>query len=113
MATLVLTCSAPDCDMGLRVPIKTPDMPSGDALEVLKMHREDCHPTAVAAAVQGGQSREVRPQAARLKRPTLALSGQSINQEEYDHFHSTSLGSTRSGSGTTQTTPPASSSVSQ
>ena len=61
MATLVLTCSAPDCDMGLRVPIKTPNMPSGDALEVLKMHREDCHPTAVAAAVRGPWGRDQEP----------------------------------------------------
>jgi hypothetical protein len=37
MATLVLTCSAP----------KTPEMPAGNAIEVLKMHKEDCHPPAV------------------------------------------------------------------
>jgi hypothetical protein len=29
----------------------------------------------------------VRPQAERVKRPSLTLSGQSIDQEEYDHFH--------------------------
>ena len=87
MATLVLACSAPGCDVGLGVPFKTPEMPSGDDIEVLKMHREDCHPPAEAAAVQGGQAREVRPQAERVKRPTLTLSGQSINHEEYDHFH--------------------------
>ena len=39
------------------------------------MHRADCHPPAEAPAVQGGQAREVRPQAERVKRPTLALSG--------------------------------------
>ena len=43
------------------------------------MHREDCGPLPVAAAVQGGQAWEVRPKAERLKRPTLTLIGQSIN----------------------------------
>jgi hypothetical protein len=87
MATLVLTCSAPCCDAGLGVPFKTPDIPSGDALAVLMMHREDCHHPAVAAAVKGGQAWEVHPQAEQVKRSTLTLSGQSIDQEEYDHFH--------------------------
>jgi hypothetical protein len=58
-------------------------MPSSEALEVLKMHRTDCHPPAV----QGGQVWEVCPKAEREKRPTLTLSGQSIDQEEYEHFH--------------------------
>jgi hypothetical protein len=62
-------------------------MPSGDAQEVLKMHRADCHPPAEAPAVQGGQAWEVCPQAERVKRPTLTLSGQSIDKEEYNHFH--------------------------
>ena len=87
MANLMLICSAPGCDVGLGVPFKTPDMPSSEALEVLKMHRADCHPPAEAPAVQGGHAREVRPQAERVKRPTVTLSGQSIDQEEYDHFH--------------------------
>ena len=38
-----------------------------------------CHPPLEAPAAQGGQVREMRPQAERL-------SGQSIDQEEYDHF---------------------------
>ena len=87
MANLMLTCSAPGCDVGEGVPFKTPDMPSSDALEVLKMHRADCHPPAEAPVVKGGQAREVRPQAELVKRPTLTLSGQSIDQEEYDHFY--------------------------
>ena len=86
MANLMLMCSAQGCDAGLGVPFKTPDMPSSDALEVLKMHRADRHPPAEAPAVQEGQAWEVRPQAERVKRPTLTLSGQSIDQEEYDYF---------------------------
>jgi hypothetical protein len=50
------------------------------------MHRTDCHPPLEAPAEQGGQVREVCPQAERMKRPTLTLSGQSIDQEEYNHF---------------------------
>jgi hypothetical protein len=86
MTDLILTCSAPGCDVGEGAPFKTPKMASSDALEVLKMHRADCHPPAEAQAVQGGQAREVRPQAERVKRPTLTLSGQSLDQEEYDNF---------------------------
>jgi hypothetical protein len=84
MTELVLTCSAPGCDVGDGAPFKTPKMVSSDALVLLQMHRADCHPPAAA---QEGQAREVRPQAERVKRPTLTLSGQSIDQEEYDHFH--------------------------
>ena len=84
MTELVLTCSAPGCNAGAEAPFKTPKMASSDAMVLLKMHREDCHPPAAA---QAGQAREVRPQAERVKRPTLTLSGQSIDQEEYDHFH--------------------------
>ena len=83
MTELVLTCSAPGCNAGAEAPFKTPKMASSDAMLLLKMHREDCHPPAAA---QAGQAREVRPQAERVKRPTLTLSGQSIDQEEYDHF---------------------------
>ena len=50
------------------------------------MHRADLHPPAEVQAVQGGQAREVRPEAEHVKRPTFTLSGQSIDQEEYDHF---------------------------
>jgi hypothetical protein len=84
MTELVLTCSAPGCDVGEGAPFKTPKMASSDALVLLKMHRDDCHPPAAA---QAGQAREVRPQAEHVKRPTLTLSGQSIDQKEYDHFH--------------------------
>ena len=84
MTELILTCSAPGCDTGEGVPYKTPKMASSDSMALLKMHREDFHPPAAA---QAGPAREVRPQAERVKRPTLTLSGQSIDQEEYDHFH--------------------------
>ena len=33
------------------------------------------------------QAWEVCPKAERVKRPTLTLSGHSIDQVEYDHFH--------------------------
>ena len=76
----------PDADMlgpwlrrGPGSPFQDPDMPSSDALEVLKMHRADRHPPAEAQAVHGGQAREVCPQAEHVKRPTLSLSGQSID----------------------------------
>jgi hypothetical protein len=84
MTELVLTCSAPGCDVGEGAPFKTHKMATSDALVLLKMHRDDCHPPAAA---QAEQAREVRPQAECVKRPTLTLSGQSIDQEEYDHFY--------------------------
>jgi hypothetical protein len=77
---------APGCDVGEGAPSKTPRMTSSDALEVLKMHRVDRHPPAEAQAAQGGQVREVRPQAEQVKKPTLTLNGQSTDQEEYNHF---------------------------
>jgi hypothetical protein len=86
MADLILTCTAPGHNAREEAPFKTPKMASSDALEVLKMHRADRHPPAESQAVQGGQTREVRPQAERVKRPSLTLSSQSIDQEEYDHF---------------------------
>ena len=61
-------------------------MLSREALEYLKLHTILCHSPLEAPAAQGGQVREVRPQAERVKRPTLTLSGQFIDQEEYDHF---------------------------
>jgi hypothetical protein len=87
MADTTLTCTAPGCDKGpLGVPFITPKLTEPGALEVLRMHRADCHPPAEIPAVQGEQAWEVRPQAERVKRPTLTLSGQSIDQEEIDHF---------------------------
>jgi hypothetical protein len=86
MANTTLMCTAPGCDKGpLGVPFESPKLTEPRALEVLRMHRADCHPPAEAPAVQGGQARKARPQAECVKRPTL--SGQSIDQEEYDHFH--------------------------
>jgi hypothetical protein len=82
MTELILTCLAPGCDVGEVALFKIPNMASSDALEVLKMHRADCHPPAEVQAAQGGQAWEVRPQAEHVKRPTLSLSGQSIDQKE-------------------------------
>ena len=47
------------------------------------MHSAAAHPTA---AQQAGKACEGCPQAERVKRPTLTLSGQSISQEDNDHF---------------------------
>ena len=43
---LVLMCIAPGCNQGQGVPFKTPHMPAGDALKLLKMHRARRHPPA-------------------------------------------------------------------
>jgi hypothetical protein len=51
------------------------------------MLRTNCNPPQEAPAAPGGHVCDVRPQAKLVKRPTLTLSGQSIDQEEYDHFH--------------------------
>ena len=50
---------------------------------MLQLHINHTH-TAVAQADPA--AREARPQAECIKRPMLTLSGQSIDQEDYDHF---------------------------
>ena len=47
------------------------------------MHSISAHPTA---AQRAGTAREGCPQAERVKHPNLTLSGQSISQEDNDHF---------------------------
>ena len=78
-----LPCTAPGCNyQGTGAPYKTPEMAASEAVQVLKFHTDTNHPLGG----QGGQAREARPQAERVKRPSLTLSGQSIDQEDFDHF---------------------------
>jgi len=77
MATLEMACMVPGCDMGEGVPYKTEKVDTAIAWAMLQTHN---------VVAQAGPAREVRPQAERVKRPALTLSGQSIDQEDYDHF---------------------------
>ena len=82
MATLEMTCVVPNCDMGDGSPYKTEKVDVAMAWNMLQVHIAHAH----KAEVHASQVQEVRPQAERVKRPMLTLSGQSINQEDYDHF---------------------------
>ena len=83
MATVELKCPVPGCDMGEGVPYKTEKVEKDMAWGLMQMHSTAAHPTT---AQQSGTAREGRPQAERVKRPILTLTGQSISQEDYDHF---------------------------
>ena len=83
MATVELKCPVPSCDMGAGVPYKTEKLEKDMAWGLMQMHSSAAHPTT---GQQAGTAREGRPQAERVKRPMLTLSGQSISQEDYDHF---------------------------
>ena len=52
-----------------------------DKLELLRIHSQTCHPVSAPAATP---TRQV--QAERVKRPLLNLTGQALEQEDYDHF---------------------------
>ena len=52
-----------------------------DKLELLRIHTQTCHPVNTPAATPTRQA-----QAERVKRPLLNLTGQALEQEEYDHF---------------------------
>ena len=76
-----LPCTAPGCNyLGTGAPYKTPEMAVGDAEQVLKLHTDTNHPPAG----QEGQAREAHPQAEPVRKPSLTLSGQSIDQEDFD-----------------------------
>ena len=66
-----------------RGPYKTPNIAVSDAVVMLKIHTDTNHLTTT---VQGCPALEVCPQAKHVKRPTLTLSSQWIDQEDYDHF---------------------------
>ena len=74
---------ASSCDMGDGVPYKTEKVEKDMAWGLMQMHSAATHPTTVQ---QAGTSSEGSPQAECVKRPILTLSGQSISQEDYDHF---------------------------
>ena len=52
-----------------------------DKLELLRIHSQTCHPVPTPAATPTRQA-----QAERVKRPLLNLTGQALEQEDYDHF---------------------------
>ena len=68
-----LTCTALGCNQNVGEPFKTPDRALNDVVLVLKMHTDTCQPPAVQGG--GGQPRQARAQAERVKRISLALSG--------------------------------------
>ena len=69
-----------------------------DMLELLKIHASACHPSTTPAATPTRQT-----QAERVKRPILNLSGQALEQEDYEHFlymfdqYKNRLGGSRTG----------------
>ena len=82
MATVEMACLAPNCDQNNGAPYKTEKVDAAIAWVIMQAHLTQAHPVVAAA----GPAREARPQAERVKRPALTLSGQSIDQEDYDHF---------------------------
>ena len=52
-------------------------------VELLKIHNQSCHPVPVPVPA-ATPTRHV--QAERVKRPLLNLTGQALEQEDYDHF---------------------------
>ena len=72
-----LPCSATDC------PYTTEEIATtlSDMLELLRLHTQACHPAETA-----GDTPKRGAQPERAKRPILSLSGQSLEQEDYEHF---------------------------
>ena len=52
-----------------------------DMLKLLEIHASTCHPSTTPAVTPTRQT-----QAERVKRPILNLSGQALEQEDYEHF---------------------------
>ena len=77
-----MVCLAPNCDQNAGAPYKTEKVDSAIAWAMMQSHIALSHPVVAPA----GPAREARPQAERVKMPALTLSGQSIDQEDYDHF---------------------------
>ena len=82
MATIEMTCVVPNCDMGEGAPYKTEKVDAAMAWAMLQTHIALAHNNLT----QAGTGRESHPQAERVKRPMLTLTGQAITQEDYDHF---------------------------
>ena len=72
-----LPCSATDCPYTTEVIATT----LSDMLELLRIHAQTCHPSDTA-----GDTPRRGAQPERAKRPILSLSGQSLEQEDYEHF---------------------------
>ena len=72
-----LQCSLSSC------PYTTEEVATtmADMLELLRIYTQTCHPVYTPATTP---TRQV--QAERVKRPLLNLTGQALEQEEYDHF---------------------------
>ena len=76
MAPTELECPYKTSEAGC--PYKTQKLEFADAKEMMQMHTSLSHKAAPV--------REGRPQAERVKRPVLTLTGQSITQDEFEHF---------------------------
>ena len=72
-----LPCSATECHYTTEEVATT----LADMLELLRLHTQACHPADTA---RDTPKCNVQPE--RAKRPILALSGQSLEQEDYEHF---------------------------
>ena len=82
-----MICPAPGCTHGTEgEPFQTPaELKPDNAVTLLKMHYDSHHSTAGQQG-GGGAHREGRVQGERVKRPSLGLRGQSIEEEEFEHF---------------------------
>jgi hypothetical protein len=78
MAPTPHSCSATACTY------QTPEdaITFADKLAAMTLHTQQAHPQPAAHA----QTQPLGAQSERVKRPVLHLSGQSVEQEEYDHF---------------------------
>ena len=76
MAPTELECPYKTSEAGC--PYKTQKLEFADAKEMMQMHTSLSHQAAPVC--------EGRPQAERVKRPVLTLTGQSITQDEFEHF---------------------------
>ena len=62
---------------------KTPKLEFENASAMLQLHIQTVHP---AAQLPTPPTQGQRPQAERVKRPLLSFTGQTLEQEEFDHF---------------------------
>jgi hypothetical protein len=76
MAPTELEC--PYRTLELECPYKTQKLEFADAKVMMEMHTSTSH--------QAAPVREGRPQAERVKRPILTFTGQSITQDDFEHF---------------------------
>ena len=77
-----MTCVVPNCDMGAGAPYKTEKVEAAMAWAMLQTHIALAHNDLTPADT----GKEPRPQAERVKRPMLTLTGKAITQEDYENF---------------------------